>query len=290
MAARTPGRRGGRECAGGAVELRLARTWTEQARAGGHPRLLWIQQGRGASRSAICESADAPVRQLAAGDGDRLFERVSAERGALTRATASKGVFKDADEALARARSARDDAARQGAVGRGRRPAGRLRQEHGQAQQAEPWTAAQAQADRRDLEQQLRQLDADTERLDGALKAADELIARDRLKADLQDCEVPDRSAGCSGSLRQPAAGAPSCSTRLSYADCRAGRGRRAAGRPRTGGRRATVDGGGGAGTARRGLAAHRAGRQDCPRCNANWPRWTPKGGAAGPPGRGQRR
>ena len=54
-------------------------------------------------------------------------------------------------------------------------------------------TAAQAQADRRDLEQQLRQLDADTERLDGALKAADELIAQgSALKAEVVGIEVPD--------------------------------------------------------------------------------------------------
>ena len=71
--------------------LRLARTWTEQARAGGHPGLLWIQQGEGQSLSAPAGHAQGHLREaltrlsgeLAAGDGDRLFERVSAERGAL---------------------------------------------------------------------------------------------------------------------------------------------------------------------------------------------------------------
>ena len=220
-------------------------------------------------------------------------------------------MFKDADEALARARSARDDALRAKAqldadVDR----LAALRQEHGQAQQAEPWkalearaveartrlaalareretleglrrelaqaasnlgllqdqvgrdqqdeaelrtleqqaqaaaerlrqseaplaralqqrdaqraaadaarlalTAAQAQADRRDLEQQLRQLDADTERLDGALKAADELIAQgSALKAEVVGIEVPDADLqDCAGSKASAPACVPSC-------------------------------------------------------------------------------
>ena len=226
-------------------------------------------------------------------------------------------MFKDADEALARARSARDDALRAKAqldadVDR----LAALRQEHGQAQQAEPWkalearaaeartrlaalareretleglrrelaqaasnlgllqdqvgrdqqdeaelrtleqqaqaaaerlrqseaplararnsaraaadaarlalTAAQAQADRRDLEQQLRQLDADTERLDGALKAADELIAQgSALKAEVVGIEVPDADLqGLRGIESQRAslrAQLQAVATRLSY-------------------------------------------------------------------------
>ena len=83
--------------------------------------------------------------ELAAGDGDRLFERVRRARALLD--AASPGVFKDADEALARARSARDDALRAKAqldadVDR----LAALRQEHGQAQQAEPWKALEARA------------------------------------------------------------------------------------------------------------------------------------------------
>ena len=80
------------------------RTWTEQARAGGHPRLLWIQQGEGQSLSAPAGHAQGHLREaltrlsgeLAAGDGDRLFERVSAERGALldARNGKPKGVFR----------------------------------------------------------------------------------------------------------------------------------------------------------------------------------------------------
>ena len=247
---------------------------------------------------------------------------MSAERGALldARNGKPKGVFKDADEALARARSARDDALRAKAqldadVDR----LAALRQEHGQAQQAEPWkalearaaeartrlaalareretleglrrelaqaasnlgllqdqvgrdqqdeaelrtleqqaqaaaerlrqseaplaralqqrdaqraaadaarlalTAAQAQADRRDLEQQLRQLDADTERLDGALKAADELIAQgSALKAEVVGIEVPDADLqGLRGIESQRAslrAQLQAVATRLSY-------------------------------------------------------------------------
>ena len=74
-------------------------------------------------------------------------------------------------------------------------------------------TAAQAQADRRDLEQQLRQLDADTERLDGALKAADELIAQgSALKAEVVGIEVPDADLqDCAGSKASGPACAPSC-------------------------------------------------------------------------------
>ena len=57
----------------------------------GIPGLLWIQQGEGQSLSAPAGHAQGHLREaltrlsgeLAAGDGDRLFERVSAERGAL---------------------------------------------------------------------------------------------------------------------------------------------------------------------------------------------------------------
>ena len=83
-------------------------------------------------------------------------------------------------------------------------------------------TAAQAQADRRDLEQQLRQLDADTERLDGALKAADELIAQgSALKAEVVGIEVPDADLqGLRGIESQRAslrAQLQAVATRLSY-------------------------------------------------------------------------
>ena len=73
---------------------------------------------------------------------------MSAERGALLDARNGKpGRVQDADEALARARSARDDALRAKAqldadVDR----LAALRQEHGQAQQAEPWKALEARA------------------------------------------------------------------------------------------------------------------------------------------------
>ncbi|WZB71631.1 hypothetical protein WJ968_07200 [Achromobacter xylosoxidans] len=83
-------------------------------------------------------------------------------------------------------------------------------------------TAAQAQADRRDLEQQLRQLDADTERLDGALKAADELIAQgSALKAEVVGIEVLDADLqGLRGIESQRAslrAQLQAVATRLSY-------------------------------------------------------------------------
>ena len=49
--------------------------------------------------------------ELAGGDGDRLYERVAAERGALLDARNSrpKGVYKEAEDALARATAERDE-------------------------------------------------------------------------------------------------------------------------------------------------------------------------------------
>ena len=347
-----------------------------------------------ATPRAICEALTRLSGELAAGDGDRLFERVSAERGALldARNGKPKGVFKDADEALARARSARDDALRAKAqldadVDR----LAALRQEHGQAQQAEPWkalearaaeartrlaalareretleglrrelaqaasnlgllqdqvgrdqqdeaelrtleqqaqaaaerlrqseaplaralqqrdaqraaadaarlalTAAQAQADRRDLEQQLRQLDADTERLDGALKAADELIAQgSALKAEVVGIEVPDADLqGLRGIESQRAslrAQLQAVATRLSY---RLEPGARAL----LDGRELEVDGQllltAAAELELPGVGRLRIepGGKDLPALQRELAALDAEGGAAGPPGRGQRR
>ena len=136
----------------------------------------------------------------------------------------------------------------------------------------------------------MRQLDADTERLDGALKAADELIAQgSALKAEVVGIEVPDADLqGLRGIESQRAslrAQLQAVATRLSY---RLEPGARAL----LDGRELEVDGQ----LLRRswncpawaGCASSRAART-CPRCNANWPRWTPKGRRC-PPGRGQRR
>ena len=301
-------------------------------------------------------------------------------------------MFKDADEALARARSARDDALRAKAqldadVDR----LAALRQEHGQAQQAEPWkalearaaeartrlaalareretleglrrelaqaasnlgllqdqvgrdqqdeaelrtleqqaqaaaerlrqseaplaralqqrdaqraaadaarlalTAAQAQADRRDLEQQLRQLDADTERLDGALKAADELIAQgSALKAEVVGIEVPDADLqGLRGIESQRAslrAQLQAVATRLSY---RLEPGARAL----LDGRELEVDGQllltAAAELELPGVGRLRIepGGKDLPALQRELAALDAEGGAAGPPGRGQRR
>ena len=346
----------------------------------GIPGCCGSSRGEGQSLSAPAGHAQGHLREaltrlsgeLAAGDGDRLFERVRRARRAAGRAQRSKGVFKDADEALARARSARDDAARQGAVGRGRRPAGRpapgtwagaasralegagsatveartrlapwratrrwkacaaswrrppatwacCRIRSGATSRMKPncgrWNSrrrrplerlrqserrcacntrratrrrrrarlaltAGAQADRRDLEQQLRQLDADTERLDGALKAADELIAQgSALKAEVVGIEVPDADLqGLRGIESQRA----SLRAQLSRGHATVV--------PMEPGARALLDGrelevdgllltaaAGWNCPAWAGCASSRAART-CPRCNANWPRWTPKG------------
>jgi chromosome segregation ATPase len=128
----------------------------------GIPGLLWIQQGDGQNLQEAAGFAGTHLRdaltqlsgELASGDGDRLFERVSAERGALldARNGRPKGAYKEAEDALARAVAEREECAQ--AMAQLNADVDRLaelRREHERAQVAEPWKdfdakAAQARA------------------------------------------------------------------------------------------------------------------------------------------------
>lgn len=123
----------------------------------GIPGLLWIQQGDGQNLQEAAGFAGTHLRdaltqlsgELASGDGDRLFERVSAERGALldARNGRPKGPYKEAEDALARALAEREECAR--AMAQLNADVDRLaelRREHERAQAAEPWKDFEAKA------------------------------------------------------------------------------------------------------------------------------------------------
>ncbi|MCG2599927.1 MAG: AAA family ATPase, partial [Achromobacter sp.] len=87
----------------------------------GVPGLLWIQQGDGQNLQTAAGHAGGYLREaltqlsgeLASGDGDRLYERVAAERATLldARNGRPKGIYKDAEDALAAAQAERDQCA-----------------------------------------------------------------------------------------------------------------------------------------------------------------------------------
>ncbi|MGE8612678.1 MAG: AAA family ATPase [Achromobacter veterisilvae] len=123
----------------------------------GIPGLLWIQQGDGQNLQESAGYAGAHLRdaltqlsgELAAGDGDRLYERVAAERGALldARNGRPKGVYKEAEDALARAVAERDECAQ--AMAQLNADVDRLaelRHAHQRAQADEPWKDFEAKA------------------------------------------------------------------------------------------------------------------------------------------------
>nr|WP_314355610.1 AAA family ATPase [uncultured Achromobacter sp.] len=123
----------------------------------GIPGLLWIQQGDGHNLQAAASYAGTHLRdaltqlsgELTATDGDRLFERVSAERAALldARNGRPKGIYKEAEDALARATSERDDCAQ--AMAQLNADVDRLaslRRDHERAQATEPWKDFEARA------------------------------------------------------------------------------------------------------------------------------------------------
>ena len=123
----------------------------------GIPGLLWIQQGDGHNLQAAASYAGTHLRdaltqlsgELTATDGDRLFERVSAERAALldARNGRPKGIYKEAEDALARAMSERDDCAQ--AMAQLNADVDRLaslRRDHERAQATEPWKDFEARA------------------------------------------------------------------------------------------------------------------------------------------------
>ncbi|MBB1623924.1 AAA family ATPase [Achromobacter sp. UMC71] len=123
----------------------------------GVPGLLWIQQGDGQNLQAAAGHAGGHVRdaltqlsgELASGDGDRLYERVSAERAALldARNGRPKGIYKDAEDALASALAERDAcAAAKAQLDADVDRLASLRFEHARAEASQPWKDFEARA------------------------------------------------------------------------------------------------------------------------------------------------
>lgn len=123
----------------------------------GVPGLLWIRQGDGQNLHEAAGYAGSHLRdaltqlsgELASGDGDRLFDRVSAERAALldARNGRPKGAYKDAEDALARAMTERDECGQ--AMAQLNADVDRLaelRRDHERAQAAQPWKDFEAKA------------------------------------------------------------------------------------------------------------------------------------------------
>ena len=123
----------------------------------GVPGLLWIQQGDGQNLQTAAGHAGGHLREaltqlsgeLASGDGDRLYERVAAERATLldARNGRPKGIYKDAEDALAAAQAERDQCAQAKAqldadVDR----LAALRAEHARAEAGQPWKDFEARA------------------------------------------------------------------------------------------------------------------------------------------------
>ena len=118
---------------------------------------MWIQQGDGQNLQAAAGHAGGHLREaltqlsgeLASGDGDRLYERVAAERATLldARNGRPKGIYKDAEDALAAAQAERDNCAQAKAqldadVDR----LAALRAEHARAEAGQPWKDFEARA------------------------------------------------------------------------------------------------------------------------------------------------
>ncbi|CAB3829359.1 hypothetical protein LMG26858_00612 [Achromobacter anxifer] len=123
----------------------------------GIPGLLWIQQGDGHNLQEAAGYAGAHLRdaltqlsgELASGDGDRLYDRVAGERGALldARNGRPKGAYKEAEDALARAVAERDECAQ--AMAQLNADVDRLaelRRDHERAQAEQPWKDFEAKA------------------------------------------------------------------------------------------------------------------------------------------------
>ena len=171
---------------------------------GGIPGLLWISQGEGQNLLEPAGHAQTHVRdaltrltgELTSADGDSLYERVDAERAALRdgRSGRPKGAYKDAEEALARARQdvATLTAARQALDADVDRLA-TLRRDYDQAQQDQPWLALEQRAAeaRARLVEISREQEAFTE-LQRALAQAEDTLAllHDQVNRDQQDADA----------------------------------------------------------------------------------------------------
>ncbi|WP_144635488.1 AAA family ATPase [Bordetella genomosp. 13] len=123
----------------------------------GVPGLLWIAQGQGQELLEPAAHATTHLREaltqltgeLAAGDGDRLYERVTAERAELldARGGKPKGPWREAEEACAQAelrRAELEQAKSQLDADVDRLD--RLRVEHARAQREAPWVDLEARA------------------------------------------------------------------------------------------------------------------------------------------------
>ncbi|KGD88260.1 GTP-binding protein [Achromobacter sp. RTa] len=167
----------------------------------GIPGLLWIQQGDGQNLQEAAVHAGAHLRdaltqlsgELASSDGDRLYERVAAERGALldARNGRPKGVYKEAEDALARAVAERDECAQ--AMAQLNADVDRLaelRRAHERAQAGEPWKDFEAKA--AEARSRLAAVAKEREALEGLRReqaqAAQTLaLLQDQVRRDQQD-------------------------------------------------------------------------------------------------------
>lgn len=165
----------------------------------GVPGLLWIQQGDSPSLLAL-QHAGAHVRdalnrvsgELAVGDGDRLLQRVSAERAELLDLRGKpRGAYREAEDKLAQALAERDKyaSARETLNAAVDKLAG-LRAAHVQDERDQPWQqfenkAAQARA----RQQAIRQEKAELEALRRDCRQAEETLAllHEQVRRDQQD-------------------------------------------------------------------------------------------------------
>ncbi|WP_342065979.1 AAA family ATPase [Achromobacter kerstersii] len=167
----------------------------------GIPGLLWIQQGDGQNLQEAAGYAGTHLRdaltqlsgELTSSDGDRLYERVSAERAALldARNGRPKGIYKDAEDALARATAERDDcAAAMAQLNADVDRLAELRRDHERAQATEPWKEFEAKA--ADARARLATLAKEREAFEGLRReqtqAAQTLaLLQDQVRRDQQD-------------------------------------------------------------------------------------------------------
>lgn len=167
----------------------------------GVPGLLWIQQGDGQNLQTAAGHAGGHLRgaltqlsgELASGDGDRLYERVAAERATLldARNGRPKGIYKDAEDALAAAQAERDQCAQAKAqldadVDR----LAALRAEHARAEAGQPWKDFEARA--AEARARLAAVAKEREALDGLQReqrqAAETLaVLQEQVRRDQQD-------------------------------------------------------------------------------------------------------
>ncbi|CAB3626260.1 AAA family ATPase [Achromobacter pestifer] len=167
----------------------------------GIPGLLWIQQGDGHNLQEAASHAGTHLRdaltqlsgELAASDGDRLFERVSSERAVLldARNARPKGAYKDAEDALARAIAERDDCAQ--AMAQLNADVDRLaelRRDHERAQASQPWKDFEAKA--AEARARLAALAKEREAFDGLRREQAQAVQtlallQDQVRRDQQD-------------------------------------------------------------------------------------------------------